>query len=231
MRSRKSAEERKSEIVEATLRLADKVGPDRLATGHIAESVGLTQAALFRHFRKKQDLWKAVATRIGEKFRQRWLALERGPADPVDRLHAMVAAQLTLIQSTPAIPAILFSRELHVENRALRVMFAELMGNFHGRIEQLISAAQRDGKLRRDVDPRDAAFLVIGLVQGLVLRWSLIGRSFDLPEEGDRLLAVQLATFGRAPATVEPSPASRARRRSAPSATRARVVKRSKSAS
>src|SRR5574338_1337230 len=104
MRIRKPAEERKSEIVEATLRLADKVGPDRLATGQVAEAVGLTQAALFRHFPKKQDLWEAVAARIGEKFQQRWLAIERGPADPLARLRGIVAAQLKLIQSTPAIP-------------------------------------------------------------------------------------------------------------------------------
>lgn len=199
MRVRKPAEERKSEIVEATLRLADKVGPDRLATAQVAEAVGLTQAALFRHFPRKQDLWEAVAARIGEKFQQRWLAIERGPADPLDRLRGIVTAQLKLIQSMPAIPAILFSRELHVENRTLRVIFAEFMKNFHLRIERLIAAAQRDGRLRGDIEPRDAAFLVIGLVQGLVLRWSLSGRSFDLAGEGDRLLSVQLRTIGAAP--------------------------------
>jgi AcrR family transcriptional regulator len=219
MRVRKPAEERKSEIVEATLRLADKVGPDRLATGQIAEAVGLTQAALFRHFPKKQDLWEAVAARIGEKFQQRWLAIERGPADPLDRLRGIVAAQLKLIQSMPAIPAILFSRELHVENRALRVIFAEFMKNFHQRVERLIDAGQRDGRLRGDIEPRDAAFLVIGLVQGLVLRWSLSGRSFDLPAEGGRLLGVQLATFGAAPAANKDSPGPESRERTEASGT------------
>lgn len=71
MRIRRTAEERKSEIVETTLRLADKVGPDSLTTDHIAQAVGLTQAAIFRHFPSKRDLWEAVATRIGEKFQQR----------------------------------------------------------------------------------------------------------------------------------------------------------------
>lgn len=219
MRVRKPAEERKSEIVEATLRLADKVGPDRLATGQVAEAVGLTQAALFRHFPKKQDLWEAVAARIGEKFQQRWLAIERGPSDPLDRLRGIVAAQLKLIQSMPAIPAILFSRELHVENRALRVIFAEFMKNFHLRVERLIAAAQRDGRLRGDIEPRDAAFLVIGLVQGLVLRWSVSGRGFDLPTEGERLLSVQVTTFGAAPAAGTAAPERESRERSAASGT------------
>lgn len=201
MRVRKPAEERKSEIVEATLRLADKVGPDRLATGQVAEAVGLTQAALFRHFPKSRICGRRSPP-ASEKFQQRWLAIERGPADPLDRLRGIVAAQLKLIQSMPAIPAILFSRELHVENRALRVIFAEFMKNFNLRIERLLAAAQRDGRLRGDIEPRDAAFLVIGLVQGLVLRWSVSGRSFDLPTEGERLLSIQLMTFGAAPAAA-----------------------------
>src|SRR3546814_2527160 len=87
----------------------------------------LTQAALFRHFPKKKDLWEAIAARIGEKFQQRWHAIERGPVDPVDRLRAIVTAQLKLIPSIPAIPAILLSRELHVENRRLRAIFADFM--------------------------------------------------------------------------------------------------------
>jgi AcrR family transcriptional regulator len=196
MRVRKSAEERKSEIAEAALRLADKLGPDRLATEQVARAVGLTQAAIFRHFPKKQDLWEAVAARIGEKFQQRWLAVEKGPADPLARLRALVIAQLKLIQRTPAIPAILFSRELHVENKLLRKLFWELMKQFHRKMEQLLDAGQREGTLRQDIDPGDAAFLVIGLIQGLVLRWSLSDRDFDLAAEGERLIEVQLRSFG-----------------------------------
>lgn len=196
MRIRRTAEERKSEIVETTLRLADEVGPDRLTTGRIAYGVGVTQAAIFRHFPSKKGLWEAVATRISEKFQQRWLVVEKSAADPLVQLRDLVLSQLKLIQSTPAIPAILFSRELHVENQLLRKLFWELMKQFHQRIERLIDAGQRSKMLDRDIEVQDAALLVAGLVQGLVLRWSLSGRKFDLPSEGGRLLEVQLRSFG-----------------------------------
>jgi AcrR family transcriptional regulator len=206
MRARKSAEERKSEIAEAALRLADKHGPDRLTTEQVARAVGLTQAAIFRHFPKKHGLWEAVAARIGEKLQQRWVAAENASPDPLDRLRGLVLGQLRLIQSMPAIPAILFSRELHVENKLLRTVFRELMGQLHRRIEGLVDAGQRQGRLRCDMDAGDAAFLVIGLVQGLVLRWSLSGRDFDLAAEGGRLLEVQLGSLGAAPDSGEARP-------------------------
>jgi AcrR family transcriptional regulator len=192
MRTRKTAETRKAEIIEAVLRLSDRLGPDRLTTETIASAVGLTQPGVFRHFPKKQDLWNAVAGRVGEMMEARWRKAQRPTAAPVDRIRALVAAQLRLIQSTPAIPAILFSRELHTKNRELRGAFHGLLDRFHQVIAGLAARAAEAGDLRRGLDPDDAAFLIIALVQGLAVRWSISDRSFELAGEGSRLLDVLL---------------------------------------
>lgn len=210
MRERRSGEERKAQIVEATLRLADQLGPDRLSTEAIARDVGLTQPGVFRHFPSKDRLWEAVAARIGEMFQVRWTKVERLDSSSREKLRHLITGQLKLIRATPAIPAILFSRELHVENDGLRKVFFGLMQRFHGLTAGLIEDGQREGEFGRNQDPQDAAFLVIGLVQGLVLRWSLSGRSFDLVAEGERLLDVLLRGFRMpgdrpaVPANVDP---------------------------
>ncbi|MEJ2019266.1 MAG: helix-turn-helix domain containing protein, partial [Maritimibacter sp.] len=52
-RSRKSASDRKAEIVETAIRLSADVGPNRVTTQHLADAVGVTQPAIFRHFATK----------------------------------------------------------------------------------------------------------------------------------------------------------------------------------
>lgn len=195
MRVRKSAETRKSEIIDATLRLAAKLGPERLTTETIATSVGLTQPGIFRHFPKKQDLWTAVASHIGTMMEARWSKALNLDAGPTDQIRALVAAQLRLIQSTPALPAILFSRELHSKNDGLRKAFFALLTRFHHVVADAVSRAQAVREMRSDLAPDDAAFIIIGLVQGLAVRWSLSGRGFDLAKEGGRLFEVQLVGF------------------------------------
>jgi AcrR family transcriptional regulator len=194
---RKTAEARKAEIIDATLRLADKLGPERLTTEAVADAVGLTQPGIFRHFPKKQDLWAAVAARVGAMMEARWTKAQSPDAAAIDQIRALVAAQLRLIQSTPAIPAILFSRELHTKNKGLRKAFFGLLGRFHQTIAGLAARAREAGALRADLDPDDAAFLIVGMVQGLAVRWSISARGFDLAEEGCRLLEVQLSGFRR----------------------------------
>jgi hypothetical protein len=102
---------------------------------------------------------------------------------------------LRLIQSAPAIPAILFSRELHTKNKGLRQAFYGLLNRFHQVIVDLAARARDAGDLSDSLDPDDVAFLVIGLVQGLAVRWSISGRNFDLAAEGKRLLDIQLRGF------------------------------------
>jgi hypothetical protein len=67
------------------------------------------------------------------------------------------------------------------------------MKRFHGVIADLAKRAKEAGELRGDLDSEDVAFLLIGLVQGLAVRWSISGRNFDLAREGARLLEIQLA--------------------------------------
>jgi len=202
MRIRKTAEHRKAEIVDATLRLAGERGPERLTTEAIAGAVGLTQPAIFRHFPKKQALWSAVAERIGSVMEARWAKGQQGDATPLGQIRAVVVAQLQLIQKMPAIPAILFSRELHTRNQGLREAFFGLLIRFHRIVADLAARARAAGELRGDLEPDDAAFLILGLVQGLAIRWSISGRSFDLAEEGSRLLDLQLRGFADRPVRV-----------------------------
>ncbi len=193
--NRKSADQRRAEIVVATLRLADELGPDRLTTQTIADAVGLTQPAIFRHFPTKQALWRAVAEAIAETMTAAWRTELARTAEPDERLVALIRVQLRQIEANPAIPAILHSRELQTENAELRQHFLTLMMRFQGLLAAEFERARGAGTLRTDIEPEDCAILLISVLQGLAIRWSLGHRAFPLAAEGERLLGAQLRLF------------------------------------
>ena len=194
-RVRKSAKERKAEIIEVTLRLAGEVGPDRLTTEALAKEVGISQPGIFRHFASKGAIWEAVGQHIGKLLQARIPLTKKKNVRPVDELRDYFVGHLRFIETTPAIPAILFSRELHAENDKLRTFFAGLIKSRHTHFSKLIAAEIEAGRFRKTLDAGDAAYLILALVQGLAMRWSLNDRSFDLPKEGQRLLELQLKGF------------------------------------
>ena len=202
---RKTAAARKAEIIATMLRLADELGPDRLTTQAVADAVGLTQPGVFRHFATKQALWQSVAEANDATMSRAWQAALAESAAPLDRLALLVRTQLRQIESHPAIPAILHSRELQSENAALRDRFRSLMMRFQALLRAELTAAREAGLIRGDVDPNDGAVLLISLVQGLAIRWALGNRLFALEAEGARLLDAQLTLF-RLTASQEHAP-------------------------
>ncbi|MEE9389233.1 MAG: TetR/AcrR family transcriptional regulator [Paracoccaceae bacterium] len=194
-RKRKSGVERKSEIVDTAIGIASELGPDRLTMQHLADKIGISQPAIFRHFPTKSDVWQSVAERIAQLLQGAAKGAGRAGQSPAQQLKSQVAAQLGFIQNNPAIPAILFSRELHAENESLRRFFAGLMAGRHRTLSGLIQQEITRGGFRADLDPDDAAYLILTLIQGLAMRWSLSARSFDLQLEGTRLLELQLTAF------------------------------------
>lgn len=192
MSDRQSAQDRKAQIVVEVLRLADEIGPDRLSTTDVARAIGISQPAIFRHFPTKGALWLAVAEDIADRLQRDWAAAEAGASGPRARLKALIGAQLTAISRTPALPSILFSRELQVDNEALRDVFRGLLAGFQSRLVAVIRHLQAEGDLRRDVSPEDVAILLTSLVQGVAIRWTLGARGFSLVREGLRLFDVQM---------------------------------------
>lgn len=195
MLRRKPAEDRKTEIIGALLGLADRIGPDRLTTNDIAREVGVTQAAIFRHFPTKAELWSGAGEVIADRLENAWAKAVAGPATPQGRLRALIAAQLNQIETCPALPAILHSRELNVDNADLRERFRGLLMRYQGHLVASLEGMIADGSIAPHVRSADAAVLLTSLVQGIAIRWSLGSRGFALQDEGLRLLDVQLALF------------------------------------
>jgi AcrR family transcriptional regulator len=195
MLRRMPAEDRKAEIVATLLDLADRIGPDRLTTTDIAREVGVTQAAIFRHFPTKADLWSRVGEVIAGRLEAAWQDALAANSCGTDRLRALVAAQLNQIERCPALPVILHSRELNADNAALRERFRGLLAQYQAHLAACLEDMSAEGAIAGQIAPRDAALLLVSLVQGTAIRWSLGARSFPLETEGLRLLDVQLALF------------------------------------
>lgn len=188
---RKSAELRKAEIVATVLDLADRIGPDRVTTGAVASQIGVTQAALFRHFPTKAALWQAVAEHVAEGLETAWEEALRLGDTPIVRLRALISAQFGQIAAIPALPVLLFSRELNVTNAELRATFHGRLTTFHDLLAMEVRAAQKAGVLRGAIAANDAAVLLTSLVQGVAICWALGARDFDLRAEGLRLFDAQ----------------------------------------
>lgn len=173
-RKRLGADERREEIIRVTLELAAKQGVDDVTTQDMAQAMGVTQGAVFRHFLSKDAIWLAVMQWVRDRLMGvLGRAAEQG-RDPLDALQRMFFAQINFIASHPAIPRVLMSEHLHDRSAALRRLVTEIMLGYETKIAGLLADAQAQGLARADLDVHAAATLYIGMIQGLVLQTSIL---------------------------------------------------------
>lgn len=190
--SRKPGPERQAEIVAAMLSLLETTPIERLSTAMIAAKVGFSQAALFRHFPTKGALWAAVLAEIESRAINRWDDAQHSGATPIERLQGILMAQLALFAQTPAIPALIFTTGRIEAEQQTRPIHLRMLTTLHDRLRTQIDAAIADGHLTHRVPAGDIPLLLMGLIQGLALRWALVGQQFDLCHEGARLITLQI---------------------------------------
>ena len=199
-RKRLGADERREEIIRVTLELAAKQGVDDVTTQDMAQAMGVTQGAVFRHFPSKNAIWLAVMQWVRDRL---MAVLSRAAAqghDPLDALQRMFFAHIDFIAGHPAIPRVLMSEHLHGSSTALRQLVIEIMLGYEAKIAGLLAEAQAQGLARVDLDAHAAATLYIGMIQGLVLQTSILRGQRTLAAEAARTFPIFLQAV-RPPST------------------------------
>lgn len=195
MSTRKSAQDRKQEILDTTLDLAFDVGPDHVTTGMIAARLGLTQPAIYKHFPKKEDVWRAVTETLCARIKEniRHGEVEGQPA--LTNIRHLILGHLRLVRQCPALPEIMVTRDPSGNLTETRRRIQEAMGAFRRTLERCLKSAQAQGHLRKEMQVEDGATLLVGIIQSLVLRLIVTRNLTPLVPDGERLLDLQLALF------------------------------------
>jgi AcrR family transcriptional regulator len=191
-RKRLGADERREEIIRVTLELAARQGVDDVTTQDMAQAMGVTQGAVFRHFPSKDAIWLAVMQWVRERLMSVLGQAAAAGSDPLDALQRMFFAHIDFIAGHPAIPRVLMSEHLHGRSAALRKLVTGVMLAYEEKIAGLLQAAQSQGLARADLDTRAAATLYIGMIQGLVLQTSILRDQRILTAEAERTFPVYL---------------------------------------
>ncbi|MEW6219910.1 MAG: TetR/AcrR family transcriptional regulator [Thermodesulfobacteriota bacterium] len=187
MGARKKTAVRQAEIVEAALRVIAERGVRELTVATIAEVAGMSVANIYRHFRDKNELLRAVAEEVGTMVMGRAATVAAGSGSPLAKLATIFRAHLELIAANPGIPRLVFSEELHSGPPTLAEPLALRIALYLETIAGIVAAGQREGEIRQDLAPRETAVTLLGMIQFSTLRWSLSRGAFSLPEEGMRL--------------------------------------------
>ena len=171
-------QERQAGLVQAALQLAAEKSPAEITTGDLAQVVGITQGAVFKHFESKETIWLAVLDWAHQALMVRLQAVvsESGAqAVPLAVLRAVFIAHIQVVQAYPGVPRLVFQELQHAKATPLKERAQWLMRDYLQLVKGLLDGAVQAQTISAQLDTQAATVLFMGAVQGLVMQSLMAG--------------------------------------------------------
>ncbi|HEJ1567850.1 TPA: TetR/AcrR family transcriptional regulator [Pseudomonas aeruginosa] len=184
------ADERRAATVEAVVDLAAEQNPSDITTTAIAQRMGLTQGALFRHFPTKDAILQAVMAWVTERLLARVDKAAEGTTSPVAALEAVFMTHIDFVSEHPGVPRMLFGELQRPGETLPKRMVQTLIQHYGERLHRLLEAGKAQGELDAGLDVDAAAVLFIGTIQGLVMQSLLAGKVCRIRREAPAVFSI-----------------------------------------
>jgi AcrR family transcriptional regulator len=181
---RENTEVRQQQIIDAAAILIFKYGSEHLTVKKIASEVGISEAAIYRHFKSKKSILSFLLKHI-EDVLLRDISPETMANEPVtlDTIEKVIRNHFSMISMRKGISFQVIAEIISLGDRKLNKQASRTIDKYISRLQELLTEGVRDGAVRKDIDIQASATLLFTLIQGLVNIWALSDGSFNLIEK------------------------------------------------
>jgi TetR/AcrR family transcriptional regulator len=183
VRKYESTQIRKKQIADAAAGIIIKSGSEHVTTKKIAEEVGISETAIYRHFQSKGDLLAFLIEEVESTLiSEIELDVSAGPFT-LATLDAVVKNHIGKVSRRKGVSFQVIAEIISLGSKTLNKQTYNVINNYIGRIRDILEQGKNAGVIKPDIDLDAVATLFFGLTQGLVNTWALSRYGFDLEQK------------------------------------------------
>ena len=174
---------RQNEIIDAALNLTAKGGIQNLTVKNLGDALGISEPAIYRHFKNKSEIVKNMIGRFDLA-----VPVETDALPGFDGIAAFARRRFEQVNANPALARVMFAEELFMDDPEYSALMLQLMHRHKAQLQNCFREGQERGEIRRDVALEVLFRLVFGPVRLLIKQWGMTHGAFDLCAQGEELL-------------------------------------------
>lgn len=185
----KNFTDRQIEIMEIATGIIDRQGIQELTTKNLAAEIGLSEAALYRHFKSKNEIMLGLLDYFMLEMKERVATIAaKEDRTPSELLKDIFTSQLKTFAKKPAIVSVIFSEGIFQFNKELMEKVSGMMGMMQVEIDAIVKRGQQEGSFRDFAGPSTVSTIIMGSMRLAVMKWKVFGRKSDLVKDGNKVL-------------------------------------------
>ncbi|MDB2656539.1 TetR/AcrR family transcriptional regulator [Crocinitomicaceae bacterium] len=164
---------RQIEIIVAATELIHHGGIQKLTTKALAEKMGFSEPAIYRHFENKTDILVSVLRYYQLELKTKLDEILRSDTKGSEKLEQIIAFQFRHFSEHPAIVMVIFAETSFQYEEQLSSAVRDIMTNKKQLIIQVVDEGKKDGSIRQDIPSGQLATIFMGSLRFTVLDWRL----------------------------------------------------------
>ena len=162
---------RKEHILQCLARMLETGPGERITTAALAKEVGVSEAALYRHFPSKAKMFEGLIVFIEETLFSRITRILDDEPSAHKRCEKILTLVLTFAEKNPGMTRLMTGDALAGETERLRVRISQLFDRLEAQLKQILGEAQIRENLRCVVSPSILSNLLMASAEGRLMQF------------------------------------------------------------
>jgi len=163
---------RQQEILTASLTVIDREGLKKFTMKNVAQEIGVTDAALYKHFPDKGAILASLAALFKATTLDQLEAIRRLPdLDALGKLRRFLLSRAEQFQQNRALTVTLFSEELFRDLAKVSSLNNDTMESHGRQMVAIVREGQEEGTIRKDLPAGHLVMLLTGPMRLMVTGW------------------------------------------------------------
>ncbi|WP_373091394.1 nucleoid occlusion factor SlmA [Zhongshania sp.] len=159
---------RREEILQALAKMLESQPGTRITTAKLAAEVGVSEAALYRHFPSKAKMFEGLIEFVEDAIFSRVSLILGEESHALDQIAKVLQLLLTFTERNPGITRIFNGDALAGENERLRSRVVQFYDRLETQLKQILREAEIREGLRTRITANSTANILIAAAEGRI---------------------------------------------------------------
>lgn len=162
---------RRESILHALAQMLENNPGKRITTAALASEVGVSEAALYRHFPSKARMFEGLIDFIEETLFSRITRILNDGSNSLAQCEKILLLVLTFAEKNPGITRVLNGDALSGETDRLRSQVSQIFDRLDSQLKQLFREAEIKEGLRTSITPTATSNLLLSYLEGKISQY------------------------------------------------------------
>ena len=173
---------RRKQIIDALRKLIIEYGSENVTVRRIAKEIGVSQGAIYRHFKSKREILSFLVDYIEESLIG---DIEKNDpqANTLEILENILRNHISAIEQKKGVAFLVVAEIISLGDKRLNRKIYDVLNNYISHVKDIIIRGIQSKEIKADIDPGMTATTFFGVIQALVSLWALSNYTFTLEEK------------------------------------------------